>query len=258
MKDGISAGIGNRDSAPSTGAGDSHVLMLGLGTGTYATQVLRYFSGITFEGVEIDEKIVWLAEEFFRLPDEVIVSVNDGRAYLQNSGMYDVILVDAYQDITIPFQMSSQEFFTMVSSHLKEGAVMVVNLNMHSAKEGSINDYICDTIASIFPYVYTMPTPRSTNAILLASYMPDMLDRLKARTDAMDEGSSLKRLMQEMLAGLRKREAGPLILTDDKAPVELLGMKVIDEIIAGNLRYYQDILEREGLSGLLKSMGLAG
>lgn len=37
---------------------------------------------------------------------------------------YDLIMVDAYQDITIPFQMSSTEFFTMVSNHLNPGRVM--------------------------------------------------------------------------------------------------------------------------------------
>ena len=35
-----------------------------------------------------------------------------------------MIMVDAYQDITIPFQMSSVEFFTMVKDHLKDGGVM--------------------------------------------------------------------------------------------------------------------------------------
>ena len=44
----------------------------------------------------------------------------------------DVIMVDAYQDITIPFQMSSTEFFTMVREHLNPGGVMVVNMNMIS------------------------------------------------------------------------------------------------------------------------------
>jgi MFS family permease len=247
-------GVGGADNAASA---DRNVLMLGLGTGTYATQVLKYFPGISFEGVEIDEKIVWLAEEFFRLPPEAAVSVNDGRAYLQNSGLYDVILVDAYQDITIPFQMSSREFFSMVDGHLKENGVMVVNMNMRSEQEGSINEYLCDTIAGCFPYVYTMPMPRSTNAILFASQDPSMLDRLAARADAMEAGSTLKRLMLDLLAGLRKRAPGPLILTDDKAPVELLGMKVIDELISGSLKYYQNILENESLSGLLKSMGLA-
>lgn len=63
---------------------------------------------------------------------------------------YDVIMVDAYQDITIPFQMSSVEFFTMVKDHLKDGGVMVVNMNMHGNKEGDINQYLADTIANVF------------------------------------------------------------------------------------------------------------
>ncbi|MGL4939918.1 MAG: hypothetical protein ACRC44_00840 [Bifidobacterium asteroides] len=43
---------------------------------------------------------------------------------------YDLIMVDAYQDITIPFQMSSTEFFTMVSNHLNPGPVMMVKMNL--------------------------------------------------------------------------------------------------------------------------------
>ena len=41
--------------------------------------------------------------------------MEDGRAYLTASQeQFDVIMVDAYQDITIPFQLSSVEFFTEV------------------------------------------------------------------------------------------------------------------------------------------------
>lgn len=43
---------------------------------------------------------------------------------------YDLIMVDAYQDIAIPFQMSSTEFFTMVSNHLNPGRVMMVKMNL--------------------------------------------------------------------------------------------------------------------------------
>ena len=40
------------------------------------------------------------------------MAVADGRAYLTASEeKFDVIMVDAYQDITIPFQLSSREFF---------------------------------------------------------------------------------------------------------------------------------------------------
>ncbi|MEL7622099.1 MAG: fused MFS/spermidine synthase [Clostridiales bacterium] len=237
-------------------APDPNLLILGLGTGTYATQCLDYFPGIEVEGVEIDEKIVNLAKEYFRLPAEVSVSVNDGRAYLQNSGTYDVILVDAYQDITIPFQMSSREFFGMVKDHLKENGVMVVNMNMRSNKEGSINDYLCDTIASQFPYVYTMALPDITNMVLFASHDPLILERLTAQVQVLPQNSTFKNLMLNLQAGLQKREPGPLIFTDDKAPVELLGMQVIDELIAGNLKYYQDIMEQEGIKGLMRSMGV--
>lgn len=59
-------------------------------------------------------------------------------------------MVDAYQDITFPFQMSSTEFFTMVRQHLNPGRVMVVNMNMISDGEGSINEALTGTIASVF------------------------------------------------------------------------------------------------------------
>jgi spermidine synthase len=93
---------------------------------------------MSIEGVEIDARIIDLARKFFRLPEAVAVSITDGRAYLRTSGQYDVILVDAYKDITIPFHMSTVEYFGMVRDHLKEGGVMVVNLNMHSEQPDSL------------------------------------------------------------------------------------------------------------------------
>ena len=128
---------------------DMDVLILGMGTGTYATQCRKYFGDMNIEGVEIDEKITELSREYFSLPEDVKVTTYDGRAFLQAvDTTYDVIMVDAYQDITIPFQMSSVEFFTMVKDHLKDGGVMVVNMNMHGNKEGDINQYLADTIAT--------------------------------------------------------------------------------------------------------------
>jgi hypothetical protein len=46
-------------------------------------------------------------------------------------------------------------------------------------------------------------------------------------------------------------EIGGRILTDDRAPVELLGMRAIDDIIKEELVYYKEIFRRYGLSGLL-------
>lgn len=100
---------------------DMDVLILGMGTGTYATQCRKYLGDMNVEGVEIDEKITQLSRKYFSLSEDVPVTTYDGRAYLNAMDKkYDVIMVDAYQDITIPFQMSSVEFFTLVKDRSSE------------------------------------------------------------------------------------------------------------------------------------------
>ena len=42
-------------------------------------------------------------------------------------------------------------------------------------------------------------------------------------------------------------------LIDDRAPVEMLGMKALDSIIQRHLQHYKDIYRREGLDGVLNS-----
>ena len=42
-------------------------------------------------------------------------------------------------------------------------------------------------------------------------------------------------------------------MTDDKAPVELLGMKVIDQMIQDELGYYREIYKKEGIKGIIES-----
>ena len=49
------------------------------------------------------------------------------------------------------------------------------------------------------------------------------------------------------------KTAGDNILTDDKAPVELLSMQAIDALIRDEVDYYKGIYDREGLQGLLDS-----
>lgn len=229
------------------------ILVLGNGTGTYAKQCLNYFPGATVEGVEIDGKITELAERYFELPDEVKVTEYDGRAFLQAvDTQYDVILVDAYQDITIPFQMSSVEFFTMVREHLKPGGVMAVNMNMHSDGEGSINEALCDTIAAVFPSVATADVARNTNRELFACADGDIRARMDEGVDKLEQGE-LRSLMRTVAARLVTVEGGGNVLSDDRAPVELLGMRAIDALIADELQWVRGIYEREGFRGLIET-----
>ncbi len=227
------------------------LLILGMGTGTYATQCSRYFPQIRAEGVEIDEKITALAREYFSLDAAVPVTTYDGRAYLAGTDkLYDVIMVDAYQDITIPFQMSTQEFFSMVRAHLKENGVMIVNMNMTSDAGDGIHAYLQDTICSVFGHVYTADVYGSSNRELFASQNPEILNLLTENTEAC-ENEPLRKMLKDVQKQIVPCEAGGLILTDDKAPVELLGMKTIDSMISDELSYYRRRFQEDGIAGII-------
>ncbi len=243
--------------ARANGAGDK-VLILGMGSGTFCRQCAAWLPGLRVTGVEIDEKITGLAHRYFELPEDVEVYTYDGRAFLAAvDEKYDVIMVDAYQDITIPFQMSSVEFFTLVRDHLNPGGVMVVNMNMLDTADGGINDWLQDTIAAVFPWVATVDVPLNTNRELFAAATP--VDGEAYRAALEDMSGRLEPVHQAELVSFLRRIPGQLetytgggrLLTDDRAPVELLGMRAIDAIIAGELAGIRD----GGLQGLLELLG---
>ena len=230
------------------------VLILGMGTGTYATQCRKYFGDMNIEGVEIDEKITKLSRKYFALPDDINVTTYDGRAFLNASDRkYDVIMVDAYQDITIPFQMSSVEFFRLVKSHLNENGVMVVNMNMRGNDDGDINQYLADTISSVFGNVYTVEVDNSTNRELFASDNNDMISVLNDNISGIKD-ADLRFMMNKVRDNSIAYNAGKLIMTDDNAPVELLGMKVIDKIIRDEVAYYKEIFDENGVQGVIDAL----
>ncbi len=178
----------------------------------------------------------------------------DGRAYLQaTKEKYDMIMIDAYQDITIPFQMSSKEFFTLVKSHLSNQGIMAVNMNMHSSSRNSINAYLSDTISSVFKSTYIADVDSSTNRELYACKNGhSFLERLKQNKSCI-QNQELSDLMTVVASELVEYKPTHHLLTDDQAPVELLGMNMLDEMISQELGHYQSILKEKGIQGLLES-----
>ena len=162
-------------------------------------------------------------------------------------------MVDAYRDSTIPFQMSSVEFFELVKEHLNDDGVMVVNMNMRGTREGNINQYLADTIAKVFSNVYTVDVAGSTNRELFASNNASMIDVFKINLDV-EKNKEIRAMMGRVSSELTEYVPGDLLMTDDKAPVELLGMKVIDELIRDEVAYYKQIYKDGGLKALLEKL----
>ena len=242
------------DRAESQAGNACDILILGNGSGTYAKECANHFPDAKIQGVEIDQKITDLAGRYFDMPDSVKVATYDGRAYLEaDRHTYDVIMVDAYQDISVPFQMSSVEFFSMVKEHLKPNGVMVVNMNMRASGEKSINSYLSDTISAVFPSVYTVDVKGYTNRELFALNEDLETDTLNDRLDRIGD-PDLKALLKKVCGNLRQYRRGDLLLTDDKAPVELLSMRAIDQIINDELAYYKKLFREKGIKGVLNEL----
>lgn len=96
---------------------------------------------------------------------------------------------------------------------------MVVNMNMRGNNEGNINQYLSDTIASVFDHIVTVDVDGSTNRELYASSNADMVKTLE--NNANETGhSDLRDMMLHVADTSSVYEAGDYIMTDDKAPVE--------------------------------------
>ncbi len=230
--------------------GHSEVLILGLCSGTFASQCRTFFPDSHITGVEIDDKIVDLAYEYFDLSPDVDVIIGDGRTYIDRCDeRFNVIMVDAYQDITIPPSMSTVEFFTSVKKRLTAGGVMVVNMNLGAEGEGGINEYILGTIAQVFPNVYCAPAG-SSNLVVFASADVDPKEKLYSYVSE-SPVTTLTGIYERTETRMDKVEKRAEVLTDDCAPVELLGMRVLDKMISEELSYYKGLFEGKSIKEIL-------
>ena len=98
-----------------------------------------------------------------------------------------------------------------------------------------------------------MDVAESTNRELFASNNPEMLKVFAENVGAEDD-EELISMMNTVTDSLTDYETGEYLMTDDKAPVELLGMQVIDELIRNEVEYYRGIFEKEGIHGLLEQL----
>lgn len=232
------------------------VLVLGLGTGTFPKQLKKYLPNVTTDAVEIDSKIADLATEYFNLQeDEANVYINDGRSFFStpDAKQYDIILADAYQDITVPFHMSTQEFFKIVKEHLKPGGVLIVNVNMKSGSFTGVPEYLANTVKSVFNKVYRADLSVVTNSLLFASDDSEMLESYTNNVaNQIPDGHDLYDISRYISNNLVEMTDTKLILTDDLAPVEILGQKALNEIVSTEVDIVRGALKGKSLTEIIE------
>jgi hypothetical protein len=58
-------------------------------------------------------------------------------------------------------------------------------------------------------------------------------------------------MLSRIESGLTPYEAGNYLMTDDRAPVELLSMQVIDDLIRDEVAWYKQIYKEQGIKALI-------
>ena len=101
--------------------------------------------------------------------------------------------------------------------------------------------------------MYTVDVSGSTNMELFASCNREMIAKLGEQI-TLEENEALSAMIKNVSGNLTAYEAGNRILTDDCAPVELLGMRMIDDLIREEVEYYREIYKKGGLKALLDEL----
>lgn len=118
----------------------SKVLILGFGAGSVAA-ILQEELGFPchIKGVELDPEVIRVGKEHFSTGryDKLEVVKADAAEYLeQDSGKYDLIVVDVYIDFEVPASCESHEFVDQIYDHLMPGGVMLFNKMIYNHEAG--------------------------------------------------------------------------------------------------------------------------
>lgn len=107
------------------------LLLIGGAVGTLPTALLQSLPTLCIDVVEPDAELTELAYQYFDLPvdDRLRIFHTDGRTFLrEHHESYDVILVDAFVNTTIPESIRTLEAFQAYREHLTAEGVLSINV----------------------------------------------------------------------------------------------------------------------------------
>jgi spermidine synthase len=214
-------------------------LVLGLGGGSFPKRLYRDFPQIVVDVVDIDPEVVAIAKRYFQVPEDSRLRLHplDGRRFVQETTQkYDLIFLDAYNSDTIPFHLTTREFYRELEARLAPGGVVVSNIigALRGPQSGFFRA-MYRTLAETFPTVYVVPTYGGggvfvlgeINILLFATRDPTRLTRAELMARVGRVGGKLVPASDLMeyashLMELPISTTDVPILTDDYAPVEIL------------------------------------
>jgi spermidine synthase len=202
------------------------MLFIGVGAGSIPSYMRLIYPNAIMDLVEIDPDVIRVAKEYFDFRPDALMReiIKDGRVFLRTTAhSYDFIFLDAYNDASVPFHLTTKEFLSLAREKLNPDGVLASNV-----WSSSINRYFnaqISTYQEVFGLLYLFQAKNTGNYIFVVTKPEKNISRsqlaAKARAVPVPPGSL-------DLAGIIKNEFTPPprtnepVLSDDFAPVDVL------------------------------------
>lgn len=111
----------------------SRMVQIGVGAGNMTGYAIRTFASADVHAIDIDRHAVELGARYFGLAPHprLHLHIEDGRRWLAASKeQFDVVMLDAYDDESIPAPLMDAAFFAIVAARLAPGGSVMQNVFM--------------------------------------------------------------------------------------------------------------------------------
>jgi spermidine synthase len=222
------------------GNGDFRSLFIGGGGYTFPRYLEVKYPQAQIDVVEIDPEVTRVVHSHLGLPETTRIHSFDGDArwFVMNSrdqGRYDFIFGDAFNDLSVPYHLTTREFTAQLAGLLKPDGVLLANL-IDSFDRGAFLPAYVRTLEAVFGEGNVHVLSRTANYrgagiatfIIVASRTP--LDPARF-VEAIKKESPNPMSYAVPPDALRRflRERPAIILTDDYAPVDNLTAPIFEE-----------------------------
>ncbi len=219
-----------RDVARRYIGGRRHVsaFFLGGGSYTFPRWLLAEWPGSRAVVAEIDPLVVEANHQATGLSRTtpvrtIAMDARNAVEDLRPGERFDFVFGDAFNDLSVPYHLTTVEFTRQVADHLAPDGAYMLNV-IDNFESGLLLGSVVNTLQRVFRHVYVFCTVRDgvgrsrDTFVVAASKVPVSTAGFEPNHETEFEGSILTR--EDIVSLIRK--SGGRVLTDDSAPVENL------------------------------------
>lgn len=218
---------------------DFKSLTIGGGGYTFPRYMELTYPNAQIDVVEIDPEVTKVVYDHLGLPrDTRIKSYNtDGRWYVMNCReKYDLVFTDAYNDLSIPYHLTTREFARQIRDIMNPGAILMSNIIDNFQRGVFLPSYI-KTLREVFGQdnvhlISVNPDFRKTRIstfIVLAGNGDFDISKFQSFVrERLGERATSAIVPEDLMEEFINRKAS-IIISDDHAPIDNLIAPVFEE-----------------------------